>query len=175
MATWKIDSTHSDVEFKIKHLMITNVTGYFNKYDATVESNSDDFTDAKITFEADVASITTKNEQRDQHLQAEDFFHAAQYPKLTFVSTSVKKIDNETYKIGGNLTMRGVTKPVDLDVEYSGIVKDPYGQTKAGFEVKGKVNRKDFGVSFNAITDNGGLMLGEEVKLQASVQLVKQA
>jgi polyisoprenoid-binding protein YceI len=175
MATWKIDSTHSDVEFKIKHLMITNVTGYFGKYDATVEAAGDDFTDAKITFEADVASITTKNADRDQHLQAEDFFHAAQYPKITFVSTSVKKVDNETLKINGDLTMRGVTKPVVLDVEYSGIVKDPYGQTKAGFEVKGKVNRKDFGVSFNAITDNGGLMLGEEVKLQASVQLVKQA
>jgi polyisoprenoid-binding protein YceI len=175
MAIWKIDSTHSDVEFKIKHLMITNVTGYFGKYDATVEAAGDDFTDAKISFEADVASISTKNEQRDQHLQAEDFFHAAQYPKITFVSTSVKKVDNETLKIGGDLTMRGVTKPVVLDVEYSGIVKDPYGQTKAGFEVKGKVNRKDFGVSFNAITDNGGLMLGEEVKLQASVQLVKQA
>jgi polyisoprenoid-binding protein YceI len=175
MATWKIDSTHSDVEFKIKHLMITNVTGYFGKYDATVEAAGDDFTDAKITFEADVASITTKNADRDQHLQAEDFFHAAQYPKITFVSTSVKKVDNETLKINGDLTMRGVTKPVVLDVEYSGIVKDPYGQTKAGFEVKGKVNRKEFGVSFNAITDNGGVMLGEEVKLQASVQLVKQA
>jgi polyisoprenoid-binding protein YceI len=175
MATWKIDPTHSDVEFKIKHLMITNVTGYFGKYDATVEAAGDDFADAKISFEADVASITTKNADRDQHLQAEDFFHAAQYPKITFVSASVQKIDNENLKITGNLTMRGVTKPVVLDVEYSGIVKDPYGQTKAGFEVKGKINRKDFGVSFNAITDNGGVMLGEEVKLQASVQLVKQA
>lgn len=175
MAIWKIDSTHSDVEFKIRHLMITNVTGYFGKYDGTVESSSDDFTDAKISFEADVDSITTKNEQRDQHLQAEDFFHAAQYPKLTFVSTGVKKVDDENYKIAGDLTLRGVTKPVELAVEFSGIVKDPYGQTKAGFEIKGKVNRKDFGVSFNAVTDNGGLMLGEEVKLQASVQLVKQA
>jgi polyisoprenoid-binding protein YceI len=175
MATWKIDPTHSDVEFKIKHLMITNVTGYFGKYDATVETTGDDFTDSKISFETDVNSITTKNADRDQHLQGEDFFHAAQYPKITFVSTSVQKVDNETLKITGDLTMRGVTKPVTLDVEYSGIVKDPYGQTKAGFEVKGKVNRKDFGVSFNGITDNGGLMLGEEVKLQASVQLVKQA
>ncbi|QHS61340.1 YceI family protein [Chitinophaga agri] len=175
MAIWKIDSTHSDVEFKIRHLMITNVTGYFGKYDGTVESSSDDFTDAKISFEADVDSITTKNEQRDQHLQAEDFFHAAQYPKITFVSTGVKKVDDENYKITGDLTLRGVTKPVELAVEFSGIVKDPYGQTKAGFEIKGKVNRKDFGVSFNAVTDNGGLMLGEEVKLQASVQLVKQA
>jgi polyisoprenoid-binding protein YceI len=175
MAIWKIDPTHSDVEFKIRHLMITNVTGYFGKYEGTAESTSDDFTDAKITFEADVNSITTKNEQRDQHLLAEDFFHAAQYPKLTFVSTGVKKVDDENYKIAGDLTMRGVTKPVELAVEFSGIVKDPYGQTKAGFEIKGKVNRKDFGVSFNAVTDNGGVMLGEDVKLQASVQLVKQA
>jgi polyisoprenoid-binding protein YceI len=175
MATWKIDSVHSDVEFKIKHLMITNVTGYFGKYDATVEASGDDFTDAKITFEADVNSISTKNEQRDQHLLAEDFFHAGQYPKITFVSTSVKKIDNENLKVSGDLTMRGVTKPVELDVEYSGVVKDPYGQTKVGFEVKAKVNRKDFGVSFNAITDNGGVMLGEEVKLLANVQFVKQA
>jgi polyisoprenoid-binding protein YceI len=175
MATWKIDPTHSDVEFKIKHLMITNVTGYFGKYDATIESSSDDFTDAKITFEADVTSITTKNADRDAHLQGEDFFHAAQYPKITFESTSVKKVDSENLKISGNLTMRGVTKPVELDVEYSPIVKDPYGQIKAGFEVKGKINRKDFGVSFNGVTDNGGLVLGEEVKLQSSVQFVKQA
>ena len=175
MAIWKIDSMHSDVEFKIKHLMITNVTGYFGKYDATVESSNDDFTDAKISFEADVNSITTKNEQRDQHLLAEDFFHAAQYPKITFVSTGVKKVDDGEYKVTGDLTMRGVTKPVELAVEFSGIVKDPYGQTKAGFEIKGKVNRKDFGISFNAVTDNGGLMLGEEVKLGASVQFVKQA
>jgi polyisoprenoid-binding protein YceI len=175
MATWKIDATHSDVEFKIRHLMITNVTGYFGKYDATIESSSDDFSDAKITFEADVASITTKNADRDAHLQAEDFFHAAQYPKLTFESTSVKKIDSENLKVTGNLTLRGVTKPVELDVEYSEIVKDPYGQIKAGFEVKGKINRKDFGVSFNGVTDNGGLMLGEEVKLLSSVQFVKQA
>jgi polyisoprenoid-binding protein YceI len=175
MAIWKIDPTHSDVEFKIKHLMITNVTGYFGKYDATVESNSDDFTDGKITFEADVNSITTKNEQRDQHLLAEDFFHAAQYPKLTFVSTGVKKVDSENYKVTGDLTIRGVAKPVELAVEFSGIVKDPYGQTKAGFEIKGKINRKDFGLSFHAVTDNGGLMLGDDVKLQANVQLVKQA
>jgi len=175
MAIWKIDASHSDVEFKVKHLMISSVTGYFGKYEGTAESSSDDFTDAKITFEADVNSISTKNEQRDQHLQAEDFFHAAQYPKLSFVSTGVKKVDDENYKIIGDLTMRGVTKPVELAVEFSGIVKDPYGQTKAGFDIKGKINRKDFGVSFHAVTDNGGLVLSDEVKLQASVQLVKQA
>lgn len=175
MAIWKIDQAHSEVEFKVKHLMISNVTGYFGKYEATAEGNNDDFTDAKVTFEAEVASISTKNEQRDQHLQAEDFFHAAQYPKLTFVSTGVKKIDNENYKVAGDLTIRGVSKPIELAVEFSGIVKDPYGQTKAGFEITGKINRKDFGLAFHAVTDNGGLLLGDEVKLQANVQMVKQA
>ena len=174
MAIWKIDPTHSEVEFKIRHLMISNVTGYFGTYDATVESSNDDFTDAKIQFEAEVSSISTKNEQRDQHLQAEDFFHAAQYPKLTFVSTGVTKVDSENYKVAGNLTIRGVSKPVELAVEFSGIVKDPYGQTKAGFEVKGKINRKDFGLTYNAATEAGGVLLSEEVKLQAGVQLVKQ-
>lgn len=174
MAIWKIDPTHSEVEFKIRHLMITNVTGYFGKYDATVESSNDDFTDAKINFEADVTSISTKNEQRDQHLQAEDFFHAAQYPKITFVSTGVTKVDSEEYKVAGNLTIRGISKPVELTVEFSGIVKDPYGQTKAGFEIKGKINRKDYGLTYDAVTETGGVLLSDEVKLQAGVQLVKQ-
>lgn len=174
MAIWKIDPTHSEVEFKIRHLMITNVTGYFGKYDATVESSNDDFTDAKINFEADVTSISTKNEQRDQHLQAEDFFHAAQYPKITFVSTGVTKVDDEEYKVAGNLTIRGISKPVELTVEFSGIVKDPYGQTKAGFEIKGKINRKDYGLTYDAVTETGGVLLSDEVKLQAGVQLVKQ-
>ncbi len=174
MATWKIDPLHSEVEFKIRHLMITNVTGYFGKYDATVESSSDDFTDAKISFEADVDSISTKNEQRDQHLKAEDFFHAAQYPKLTFSSTAVKKVNDEEYKVTGDLTIRGVSKPVELTVEFSGIVKDPYGQTKAGFEIKGKINRKDYGLTYHAATEAGGIVVGDEVKLQAGVQLVKQ-
>lgn len=174
MAIWKIDPTHSEVEFKIRHMMISSVTGYFATYESSVDSASDDFSDAKVTFEADVTSISTKNEQRDQHLQAEDFFHAAQFPKITFVSTSVQK-NGDDFKLVGDLTMRGVTKSVELDVEFNGVAKDPWGQTKAGFEVKGKINRKDFGISFNANLDNGGLMLSEEVKLQANVQFVKQA
>jgi len=174
MAIWKIDPMHSEVEFKIRHLMISNVTGYFGTYDATVESSSDDFTDAKITFEADVTSISTKNEQRDEHLKTEDFFHAAQYPKITFVSTGVTKKGSDEYKVTGDLTIRGVTKPVELEVEYNGIQQDPYGQTKAGFEVKGKINRKDFGLTYSAVTETGGVLLSDEVKLQAGVQLVKQ-
>lgn len=174
MAIWKIDPLHSEVEFKIRHLMISNVTGYFGTFDATVESSNDDFTDAKITFETDVNSISTKNDQRDEHLKTEDFFHAAQYPKITFTSTGVAKKGSDEYKVTGDLTIRGVTKPVELDVEFNGIQKDAYGQTKAGFEVKGKINRKDFGLTYNAVTETGGIMLSDEVKLIAGVQLTKQ-
>lgn len=174
MTTWKIDPTHSDVQFKIRHLMIANVTGHFSTFDGTMESNNEDFTDANITFEADISSISTQNKDRDQHLQAEDFFDAAKYPKLRFVSKEVKKIDGEQYKLIGELTIRDTTKPVELSVEYNGIQKDPWGQTKAGFELNGKINRKDFGLTYSAVTETGGLVLSDEVKLLASVQVVRQ-
>lgn len=174
MTIWKIDPPHSDVEFKIRHLMITNVSGYFGKYDVTVESNKDDFSDAKIIFEADVASISTKNEQRDKHLQTADFFNADKFPKIRFISTFIKNIDGKKHLITGDLTIRDITKPIVLDVEYNGIVEDPYGKIKAGFEITGRFNRKEFGVSFSGVADNGLVVLGDEVKLQASIQLAKQ-
>ncbi len=174
MTTWKIDPTHSDVQFKVKHLMITTVTGQFGTFDATMQTNGDDFSNAKITFEADINSITTQNEQRDQHLLQSDFFEAAKFPKMTFVSKEVKKVDSETYKMIGDLTIRDNTRPVELNVEYGGEVVDPWGQTKAGFELSGKINRKDFGLTFHAVTETGGVMLSDEVKLLASVQMVKQ-
>ncbi|MDQ0105155.1 polyisoprenoid-binding protein YceI [Chitinophaga terrae (ex Kim and Jung 2007)] len=174
MATWKIDPSHSDVQFKVKHLMITTVTGQFAKFDATMETTGNDFSTANITFEADVDSISTQNAQRDQHLQAADFFEAATYPKLTFVSKEVKKVDDDNYKVTGDLTIKGNTRPVELNVEFGGEVVDPYGQTKAGFELSGKINRKDFGLTFHATTETGGLLLSDEVRLLASVQMVKQ-
>jgi polyisoprenoid-binding protein YceI len=174
MATWKIDSAHSEVQFKVKHLMISTVTGQFANFEGTVESANDDFSGASITFEADVDSISTKNADRDQHLKAPDFFDAAQYPKVRFVSKEVKKVDESNYKVTGDLTIRDNTRPVELTVEYGGITKDPWGQTKAGFELSGKINRKEFGLSFHATTDNGGLVLGDEVKLLAAVEVVKQ-
>ncbi|RAJ75592.1 polyisoprenoid-binding protein YceI [Chitinophaga dinghuensis] len=174
MTTWKIDPTHSDVQFKVKHLMITTVTGQFGTFDATMQTSGDDFSNANITFEADINSITTQNEQRDQHLLQSDFFEAAKFPKMTFVSKEVKKVDNETYKLLGDLTIRDNTRPVELKVEYGGEVVDPWGQTKAGFELSGKINRKDFGLTFHAVTETGGVMLSDEVKLLASVQMVKQ-
>ncbi|WP_212001504.1 YceI family protein [Chitinophaga sp. HK235] len=174
MTTWKIDPTHSDVQFKVKHLMITTVTGQFQTFDASMETTGDDFSSANISFSADINSITTQNAQRDQHLLAGDFFEADKYPKLLFVSKEVKKIDAENYKLIGDLTIRDNTRPVELKVEFGGEVVDPWGQTKAGFELSGKINRKDFGLMFNATTETGGVLLSDEVKLLASVQMIKQ-
>ncbi|WP_109696459.1 YceI family protein [Chitinophaga deserti] len=175
MATWKIDPAHSEIEFKVKHLMITNVTGHFAQFDATVTAGKDDFSDATISFDADVNSISTKNAQRDEHLKSPDFFDAPNHPKLTFTSTGVEKKDADTFVLKGDLTIRGVTKPVALNVEYSGVTIDPYGQTKAGFELTGKINRKDFGLSWSATTEAGGLVVSDEVRLIAAVQIIKQA
>lgn len=175
MATYKIDPAHSEIHFKVKHLMITNVTGSFSKFDATLTADKEDFTDAVISFEADVASVSTNSEQRDGHLISNDFFNAAEYPKLSFTSTTFEKNSGEDYKLTGNLTIRDVTKPVVLSVSYEGTVTDPWGQVKAGFEITGKINRKDFGLSWNAVTETGGILLSEEVKLALNVQMTKQA
>jgi len=171
---WNIDPAHSEVVFKLKHLMISTVSGKFAKFSSTVESDGEDFTTAKVNFSADVNSIDTGNEQRDGHLKAADFFDAVQYPQITFASTKFEKKDGSNYILYGDLTIRNVTKPVKLDVEYNGTGKDPYGNFKAGFSVNGKINRSDFGLSWNVPLESG-VMLGEEVKLSADVQFVKQS
>ena len=175
MATYKIDAAHSEITFKVKHLMITNVTGNFTKFDATLESSKEDFTDAKISFEADVDSISTNNEQRDGHLKSEDFFAAEKFPKLSFTSSSFNKVSDDVYKLIGDLTIRGVSKPIELAVEYGGTATDPYGQVKSGFEINGKINRKDFGLVWNVTTEAGGIVVSDEVKLNLAVQMIKQA
>jgi len=174
MTTYKIDASHSEVGFKIRHLMITNVTGKFTEFDGTLESDKEDLSDAKISFEANVNSITTHNEQRDGHLKSDDFFNAEKFPKLTFVSTGITKKSDDEFVLTGNLTIRDVTKPVELAVEYGGKIVDPYGQTKLGFEIVGKINRKDFGLTWSATTETGGLVVADEVKLQITVEMVKQ-
>ena len=174
MSTWKIDPNHSHIEFKVKHLVVTTLGGHFTKFDATVEASNDDFTDAKISFEADVDSITTGNEQRDGHLKSDDFFNAASYPKIKFVSTSFKKIDPENYKLEGNLTMRDKTLPVTLNVAYGGTTKNHFGKTLAGFELSGKINRKDFGLKWSATTEAGSIVVSDEVKLAIVVEMLKQ-
>ncbi len=176
MATtkWVLDPMHSELQFKIRHLMITNVTGQFTQFSAEAETDGDDMSTMKIGFSADAASVNTGNEQRDGHLKGADFFDVEKYATLTFASTKVVK-DGDDYTVEGNLSMHGETKPVTLNVEFGGIQQDPYGQTKAGFEVTGKINRKDFGLSWGAVTETGGVMLGDDVKLTANVQMVKQA
>lgn len=170
---WTIDPMHSEVNFKIRHLVISNVSGSFKKFSADVETNGDNFETATVHFIADAASISTGAEQRDGHLTSADFFDVANYPTIDFVSTSFKKVAEGEFKLTGNLTIRGVTKPVELDVEFGGIGKDGYGNIKAGFEVTGKISRKDFGLTWNMATEAGGLTLGDDVKFTANVQLAK--
>lgn len=155
--------------------MISTATGYFKKFDATVETENDDFTNAKVYFEADVDSVDTKNAQRDAHLKSDDFFNAEQFPKLTFRSTSIEKNGDGDYTLKGDLTIRDITRPVSLDVEYNGSTKDPWGFERAGFEVTGKINRKDYGLKWSAVTEAGGLVVDDIVKLQMNVEFVKQA
>ena len=171
---WKIDTAHSEIQFKVKHLMITTVTGYFKNFDLEVESGTEDFTTAKrIEFTADINSIDTNNQQRDTHLKSADFFDAENYSQLRFVGTKYEAKGDEA-KLHGELTLKGVTKPVTVNVEFGGIVVDPYGQTKAGFTVSGKISRKEFGLTWNAVTEAGQIVVSDEIKIHAEVQLVKQ-
>ena len=173
--TWKIDPAHSEVQFKVKHLMITTVTGYFKTFDLTVVTETDDFnTASKIEFTADVNSIDTNNSQRDTHLKSNDFFNAEAHPQLRFVGKKYESSGDHA-KLHGDLTIREITKPVTLDVEFGGIVVDPYGQTKAGFTVTGKINRKEFNLTWDAVTEAGQVVVSNEIKIHAEVQVVKQA
>jgi len=177
MATknWVLDPTHSEVHFKIKHLMITNVTGSFDIFNVTAQTENEDFTKAKVSFTADVNSISTNNEQRDGHLKSDDFFNAEKYPQIKFVATKTENVDNDgSYELYGDLTIRDVTKNVKLSVEFGGVVKDPYGNTKAGFTINGKINRKDFGLTWNAATETGGVIVSDEVKIACEIQLIEQ-
>lgn len=177
MATtkWALDPTHSELQFKIKHLMISTVTGQFNQFSGSVKTEGNDFITAKIDFAAEVDSISTNNEQRNAHLKNSDFFDAENHPQITFKSEKLEKISDDDFKLTGNLTMRGNTIKVTLNVELGGITQDPWGNTRAGFTVTGKINRHDFGISFGAVTETGGLLLGDEVKIIANVQFVKEA
>lgn len=173
MATYKIDVAHSDILFKVKHLMINTVTGQFNVFDASLEAEKDDFSDAKISFTAEVNSINTRNEQRDGHLKSDDFFNAEKFPQLVFENGTLEKLGDQ-YSLKGELTIRDVTQPITLKVEYMGTMVDPWGQTKIGFEAEGIVKRKSFGLSWDAVTEAGGIVVSDDVKLQLNVQFVKQ-
>lgn len=170
--TWAIDPTHSEVQFKVKHLVISTVTGQFNKFEGSIETDSEDFDGASASFSLDVNSIDTNVADRDAHLKSDDFFAADKYPQITFANGTLIKEGGE-YKLTGDLTIRDVTKNITLDAELGGVMVDPYGQTKAGFEITGKINRKEFGLTWNGVTEAGGVVVSDEVKLQLSVQVVK--
>jgi polyisoprenoid-binding protein YceI len=171
---WTIDPTHSEIHFKVKHLMVSWVTGSFKEFNATVEAEDDDLSTAKVRFTAEVNSISTNNEQRDAHLKTGDFFDAENHPQIIFESEKLEKIDDDTYKVHGTLTMRGAGKKIAFNVEYGGVTQDPWGLTRMGISVSGKINRKDFGVSFGMVTETGGVLLGDDVSISANTEFVKQ-
>ena len=165
---WGIDPTHSEVSFKIKHLVISTVTGYFKSFDASAETDSDDFKDAKVSFSADISSVDTNQADRDNHLKSADFFDAEKFPQMTFSG------ELRVEKLVGNLTIKGITKTVELGVDFGGVVEDPYGNTKAGFEIEGKISRKEFGLMWNAVTEAGSVVVSDQVRIILGIQLVKQ-
>lgn len=171
--TWNIDPSHSSIRFAVDHMVISEVEGIFSKYEGSVVSAKGDFSDAKINFTVDVNSVNTDNEKRDEHLRGADFFETGNYPKMTFVSTSVQKIGDKKYNLKGKLTLHGVTKEITLAMTYGGTTKDPWGNTKAGLKVTGVINRTDFGLKYNSVMEAGNLMIGEDVTITAKVELVK--
>lgn len=173
LTQWNLDAMHSELQFKVKHLVISTVTGSFKNFNVEVTSEGDDFSTASVKVVAETNSISTGNEQRDGHLKSDDFFNAEKYPQLVFESTGIKKVDEENFILSGNLTIRDVTKPIDLNVVLGGIAVDPYGNTKAGFEVEGKVNRKEFGLKWDAVTEAGSVVVADIVKIHGNIQVAK--
>jgi polyisoprenoid-binding protein YceI len=170
---WKIDPSHSEVQFKVKHLMITTISGNFHSYDLEVLTEGDDFaTASKIEFAVDVDSISTKNEQRDAHLKSADFFNAGGHVVISFSGKKFEQKADE-YLLHGDLTIKGVTRPIVLHVDFGGIVVDPYNQTKAGFTVTGKISRKEFGLIWDAVTEAGQIVVSDEIRINCDIQLVK--
>jgi polyisoprenoid-binding protein YceI len=159
--TWTLDPTHSELGFKIRHLMITNVSGSLTNFQVKAETKGEDFSTANIHLTADMASISTNNKQRDAHLLNSDFFEVEKHPEMKFSSTKVEEVDDNTFVLHGNLTLKGVTKPVKLDVEYSRVTKDPWGSERAGFTISGKIKRSDWGINFNSVLETGGVALSE--------------
>jgi polyisoprenoid-binding protein YceI len=170
---WAIDPSHSEIQFKVKHLMISTVTGSFKEFGADVELEGGDLNNAQVSFWANTASIFTNDEKRDGHLRSGDFFESEKFPKLSFKSTHIEGSGNN-WKVTGDLTIKDVTKPVTLNVEWSGQAKDPWGNTKAGLNLSGKIDRKEFGLTWNAALEAGGVLVSDEVRILAEVQLAKQ-
>ncbi len=172
---WSFDKAHSQVKFTVTHMLISEVDGHFKSFDGKVITNGNDFTDAEISFEIETKSIDTDNEKRDNHLRSDDFFNAEKFPKISFKSKSLKKTGNNKYKLVGDFTIRDITKEVVLDVTQGGVVKDGYGNEKAGFKITGTINRFDYNLKWNAFMETGGMVVGEDVDIACNIQLVKKA
>ena len=171
---WSIDKVHSEIAFKVKHLMISNVKGVFKEFDASIYTTGEDFMTAEIDFWMNPASIDTGNATRDEHLRSNEFFDVENHKQISFIGNTYEKVDNDgSYTLYGELTIRGITKQIKLDVEFGGVVKDPWGNEKAGFAINGKVNRKDWGLIWNAPLDAGGFLLSDEVRISCEVELVR--
>lgn len=171
---WVLDTAHSEIGFKVKHMMFTNVSGKLQNFNALMETNIDVFENANVEFDGAISSITTNNADRDAHLLSPDFFDAGQFPKVTFEATSFIKLDEVNYKLTGNLTLKGITRSVTFDTEFSGLLKDPWGKIKTGFVITGKINRKDWGLTWNAALETGGMLVGDDVRLDINLQFIKQ-
>ena len=173
MATYNLDNAHSEIEFKVRHMMISTVKGQFQNFDINVESESEDLSSAKISVSIDVNSISTNNTQRDDHLKSADFFNAAENDKITFIATSITKNSSDEFTLVGDLTIKGITKSETFKAELGGIAKDPWGNAKVGYTVTGKINRTDYDLTWNTALETGGVMVSDEVKFSADIQLVK--
>ncbi|HVW97624.1 MAG TPA: YceI family protein [Mucilaginibacter sp.] len=171
---WAVDPMHSEVQFKVKHLVISTVSGFFKSFEGTMETEGDNFENAGISFAINIDSIDTNQTQRDEHLKSPEFFDSAQFPQITFKSTSFTKTSDDEYDLVGDLTIKGITKSVKLAAEFGGSTDDFYGNTKAGFEVTGKINRKDFGLTWDGVTEAGSIVVGEDIKLLINIQFAKQ-
>jgi polyisoprenoid-binding protein YceI len=172
--TWVIDPTHSEVAFKVKHLMISNVKGLFSEFSGQLVTDGNDFSSSEIDFQINPASISTGAADRDGHLKSPDFFDVENFKKITFTSGKLAKTGDDEFVLSGNLSIKGVLQPVKLDVEFGGIMTDPWGNVKAGFTINGKINRKDFGLIWNAALEAGGVLVGDEIRLNLDVQLLQQ-
>lgn len=173
---WVIDPSHSEIEFKVKHLMVTNVKGSFKEFEASIYTTNDNFMTAEIDCWINAASVDTGNTDRDKHVKSADFFDVENHAQITFQADTVENVDNDgSYELWGNLTIKGITKKIKLDVEFGGIVKDPWGNEKAGFSINGKINRKDWELNWNAALEAGGLLVSEEVRINCEIQLVRSS
>ncbi|QBK25105.1 YceI family protein [Ureibacillus thermophilus] len=172
MAKWVIDKAHSEIGFEVRHMMVSKVRGHFESYEAEIEADDlTDLTNGKVSFTFDVASINTKLADRDNHLKSADFFDVEKYPTITFKSTEVKKKDDDEYEVTGDLTIKDVTKPVTFKVEFNGKGKNPWGVEVYGFEAEAKINREDFGLTWNAMLETGGVLVGKDVKIKAALEV----